>query len=118
MLPLNSPGDSVQVVFNTSPLVFLAKLDYLEVFFDAEMVSWVPQAVAAELTAKTDTASDKIQQLMSSERLRVRRSRLSSLTNGLRRKLGSGESEAIALAIEFNADFVLLDAAAPTCQPT
>jgi predicted nucleic acid-binding protein len=109
---LKSPGDSVQVVFNTSPLVFLAKLDYLEVFLDYEMVFWVPQSVAAELTAKTDTASDKIQQLMSSERLRVRQSRLFSLVNGLQRKLGSGESEAIALAIELNADFVLLDDAA------
>lgn len=108
----SSPGDSVQVVFNTSPLVFLAKLGYLEIFLDDEMVFWVPQSVAIELTAKTDTASDKIQQLISSERLQVRQSRLSSLTNGLQRKLGSGESEAISLAIELNADYVLLDDAA------
>jgi|GEM_PF-6966605 len=96
MSRLKSPGDSVQVVFNTSPLVFLAKLDYLEVFLDDEMVFWVPPAVAAELTAKTDAASEKIQQLMSLERLQVRQSCLSSLRNGLQRKLGSGESEAIA----------------------
>ena len=82
----NSPGDSVQVVFNTSPLVFLAKLEYLEVFLDTEMVFWVPQAVATEIMAKTDTASEKIQELVSSERLQVRQSRLSSLINGLQRK--------------------------------
>ncbi|MEM6432613.1 MAG: DUF3368 domain-containing protein [Cyanobacteria bacterium P01_D01_bin.115] len=109
---MNNLGDAVQVVFNTSPLVFLAKLEYLEFFLDAEMTCWVPHAVADELSAKTDAASEKIQQLIFSEKLQVRRSHLSTLISSLQRKLGAGESAAIALAIELNADYVLLDDAA------
>jgi predicted nucleic acid-binding protein len=109
---LRNLGSFVHIVFNTSPLVFLAKLGYLESFLKAEMASWVPPAVADEFGAKTDAASQTIQQLIDLERLQIRQPNLSILVNSLQRKLGIGESEAIALAIELNADYVLLDDAA------
>ncbi|MEH2161040.1 MAG: DUF3368 domain-containing protein [Nostoc sp.] len=99
----------MQIVLNSSPLIFLAKLSYLNQFIEYPDDFYIPQSVAEEISAKSDPASQTIQTLINTRRLQVRTSSLITLLNSLNQRLGKGESEAIALGIELNADYVLLD---------
>ncbi len=99
----------MQIVLNSSPLIFLAKLGYLTQFVEASDNFYIPQSVADEIRAKSDPASQSVQALINSGNLQVWVSNLTSLVNSLNQRLGKGESEAIALGIELNADYVLLD---------
>lgn len=99
----------MQIILNSSPLIFLAKLDYLNKFIDSSDDFYIPQSVADEISVKQDPASQTIQSLLASDKLQVRASSLTPLVNSLNQRLGRGESEAIALGIELNADYVLLD---------
>lgn len=99
----------MQIVLNSSPLIFLAKLGYLNQFIKSSDNFYIPQSVADEIEAKSDPASQTVQILINSGSLQVRASSLTTLVNSLNQRLGKGESEAIALAIELNADRVLLD---------
>ena len=99
----------MQVVLNSSPLIFLAKLGYLNQFIESSDNFYIPQSVADEIGAKSDPASQTVQTLISPGNLQVRASNLTTLANSLNQRLGRGESEAIALGIELKADYVLLD---------
>ncbi|MCC5622277.1 DUF3368 domain-containing protein [Nostoc sp. CHAB 5715] len=99
----------MQIVLNSSPLIFLAKLSYLNQFIEYPDDFYIPQSVAEEISAKSDPASQTIQTLINTGKLQVRTSSLKTLLNSLNQRLGKGESEAIALGIELNADYVLLD---------
>ena len=99
----------MQIVLNSSPLIFLAKLSYLNQFIEYPDDLYIPQSVAEEISAKSDPASQTIQTLINAGKLQVRTSSLITLVNSLNQRLGKGESEAIALGIELNADYVLLD---------
>jgi predicted nucleic acid-binding protein len=99
----------MQIVLNSSPLIFLAKLSYLNQFIEYPDDFYIPQSVAEEISAKSDPASQTIQTLINAGKLQVRTSSLITLLNSLNQRLGKGESEAIALGIELNADYVLLD---------
>lgn len=99
----------MQIVLNSSPLIFLAKLSYLNQFLESSDTFYIPQSVADEIRAKSDPASQTVQALISSGHLQVLVSNLTTLVNSLNQRLGKGESEAIALGIELNADYVLLD---------
>lgn len=99
----------MRIVLNSSPLIFLAKLGYLNQVVETSDNFYIPQSVADELRAKSDPASQTVQALINSGNLQVWASNLTSLVNSLNQRLGKGESEAIALGIELNADYVLLD---------
>ncbi|MEH2414779.1 DUF3368 domain-containing protein [Nostoc sp.] len=99
----------MQIVLNSSPLIFLGKLSYLNQFIEYPDDFYIPQSVAEEISVKLDPASQTIQTLISAGKLQVRTSSLRILLNSLNQRLGKGESEAIALGIELNADYVLLD---------
>jgi predicted nucleic acid-binding protein len=102
----------MQIVLNSSSLIFLAKLGYLNQFIESPDDFYIPQSVANEIQAKVDPANQNIQALIDSNNLQVRASNLTTLANSLNQRLGKGESEAIALGIELDADYVLLDDAA------
>ncbi|MFN6502322.1 MAG: DUF3368 domain-containing protein [Nostoc sp. DedQUE01] len=70
---------------------------------------YIPKSVADEIKAKSVPSSQTIQALINSGNLQIRASKLINLVNSLNQRLGKGESEAIALAIELNTDYVLLD---------
>ncbi|MBD0390004.1 MAG: DUF3368 domain-containing protein, partial [Nostoc sp. C3-bin3] len=70
---------------------------------------YIPKSVAEEISAKLNSASQTIQRLINAGKLQVRTSSLITLRNSLNQRLGKGESEAIALGVELNADYVLLD---------
>jgi predicted nucleic acid-binding protein len=98
------------IVFNTSPLIFLARLGWLKDFIlSQERYYYLPQAVAGEIQAKADQACIEITQLIHSDLLQVKYPKLISLVNSLSQYLGQGESEAIALGIELQTDYLLLD---------
>ena len=99
----------MQTVLNSSPLIFLAKLTYLNQFIEPLDNYYIPQAVADEIGAKSDQASQTVHTLINSGALQVQGANLITLVNSLNQRLGKGESEAIALGIELKADYVLLD---------
>lgn len=98
------------IVFNTSPLIFLTRLGWLKDFIQSqENYYYLPQAVAIEIQAKSDLACFEIAELIHYNLLQVKNTRLLSLTNSLNKYLGQGESEAIALGIELQTDYLILD---------
>lgn len=99
----------MQIVVNSSPLIFLAKLSYLRPFLGYPDSFYIPQSVADEISAKSDFASQVVQAFIGSGVLQVRSVALINLAQSLNKRLGQGESDAIALGIELNANYVLLD---------
>ncbi len=95
----------MKLVFNSSPLIFLARLDYLKIFVTSAMEShqdnfYLPEFVGNEISAKLDEAGQYIRDLIDDSKLEVRAINLVSLANSLNARFGRGESEAIALATE------------------
>jgi len=104
----------VKIVFNSSPLIFLARLDMITdviEYFDPDNL-YFPTAVADEIAVKSDQASISIGHLIERHRLEVKEIHLLSLANQLKQRLGKGESEAIVLGIELQTDYLILDDAA------
>lgn len=99
----------MQIVINSSPLIFLVKLGYLDRFLDYPDRFYIPQSVADEISIKSDPASQTIQAFIGSGILQVRAVALINLAQSLNQRLGQGESDAISLGVELNADYVLLD---------
>jgi predicted nucleic acid-binding protein len=99
----------VKIVINSSPLIFLVKLQFLELFLESDDEFYIPPAVLEEIQAKSDEVSLVILPLVEVEKITVTSTGLLSLVNRLNLNLGRGESEAIALATELQADFTILD---------
>jgi len=108
-LRLKKAGEQMQIVISSSPLIFLAKLGYLAQFLNYPNSFYVPQSVADEILEKIDPASQIIQAFLSSGAIQVHAVTLNNLAQSLNQRLGRGESDAIALAIQLNSDYVLLD---------
>jgi predicted nucleic acid-binding protein len=99
----------MQIVFNSSPLIFLAKLGYLSHFLDQLSSFYIPQSVADEISTKSDSASKTIQSFIKSDALQIHAVALINLAQSLNQRLGRGESDAIVLGIQLNTDYILLD---------
>lgn len=95
-------------VTNTSPLIFLAKLNRLELLQKAADEVFVPSAVIEEIRQHSDEASEKIEEALSSW-LRVRQVKDRQIIDVLLADLDYGEAEAIALAREISADRIIMD---------
>ena len=93
-------------VADAGPLIFLAKLDRLDLLTEADIR--VPAAVMAEISAKADEACKRIEQAANAW-LKVQEVRNRETVQVLLADLDLGEAEVIALAKEINADSVLLD---------
>jgi len=104
----------VKLVFNSSPLIFLARLGLIENVIEhfENYNLYLPTAVANEVAVKSDQASISIKRLIESQQLEVQNINLISLANSLNERLGKGESDAIVLAIELQTDYIILDDAA------
>ena len=96
------------VVWNTSPLLVLAKIQRLGLLTQLYARLVIPGAVVDEVGAKVDAAAAQIQALVATPRVTVQRATPQTLA-GLPVDLGPGEREAIALALETAADLVVLD---------
>ena len=97
-------------VFNTSPLIFLAKLGYLEKTLSLFQMVAIPKKVIKEISVKDDEANEKVLKIKNHSNVNFGlATKLVKLYKALNERLGQGESEAIALAVELNADVVILD---------
>ena len=88
------------VVSNSSPLIALARiqrLDLLPAIFESILI---PPAVAREIAPSIPVLPTW---------LRIQVPNVLSPAPLLRRRLGAGETEALALAIELGADWIILD---------
>ena len=89
----------MKIVFNSSPLIFLSRLEFLDLFLSTEFQFLLPASVKKEISAKQDQSSQHINILISENKLLVQKVQLISLANRLNERLGIGESEAITLGI-------------------
>ena len=99
----------MKIVFNSSPLIFLSRLGFLDLFLQCDYEFYVPEVVIDEINAKQDEASSYVNRAIDNNRLITRQIKLLSLANSINERLGRGEAEAIALATELQSDYVILD---------
>ena len=97
-------------VSNTSPISNLASIGRLELLKSQFSELWIPDAVAEELAAHPDpVARAMIQNAIRESWIRIGAPKDSGLLRLLLLQLHRGEAEAIALATDLHADFVLMD---------
>lgn len=99
----------MKIVFKSSPLIFLSRLDFLDLFLTVEAEFLLPESVKEEISAKQDQSSIHINKLISENKLTVQKVQVVSLANCLNEFLGIGESEAITLGVELQPDYIILD---------
>lgn len=99
----------MRAVFDTSPLIFLSKINYLEKTFTLFDEIFIPQKVIEEILTRDDEVNTQVNKLLESNNAKIKSTSLINLYLGLNKNLGKGESEAIALAVELNSDFIILD---------
>jgi predicted nucleic acid-binding protein len=99
----------VKIVFNSSPLIFMVRLGFLNSFLDSVDEFYIPAVVAEEICAKSDEPCHSVQELIDYGKITARATKLNSLAKSLNMRLGKGESEAIALGIELPCDYIILD---------
>ena len=96
------------VVSNTSPIFYLSSINYLDLLHQIYGNIIIPVAVLNEITdiGNTDVSATIIPKL---PWIQTRSVTNLTLVNRLRAELDRGEAEAIALAIELNADRLIID---------
>jgi predicted nucleic acid-binding protein len=99
----------MEIIFDSSPLIFLARLDFLEAALNLFETVSLPKAVADEIYAKHDQARRSIQVLIESHKLEIKETRLPFIADSLNKHLGRGEAATIALGVELQPDYVILD---------
>ena len=99
----------MKIVFNSSPLIFLSQLGFLEKSLDSNDNFYLPATVQQEINAKQDQSSETLNKLINQQKLIILNIKLISLANSLNERLGKGESDAITLGIELQTDYIILD---------
>ena len=95
-------------VADTSPLLFLAKLDRLDLLRQAGADIIAPDAVFREIHRRRDEASQKLEEARQTW-LKAQAVTDWALVDVLLADLDEGEAEVIALAFELGADRILMD---------
>ena len=97
-------------VSNTSPVLNLAIIGQLSLLRQQFGEIWIPPAVLEELRVGEDLpGSQSVREAIESGWLRVEEVRDQPLVQVLQRDLDKGEAEAIALALQVQAEWTLLD---------
>lgn len=96
------------VVSNTSPLILLGKIDRIDLLPQLYDDVLIPGSVLEEIEAKPGKAVPQIRVLLRSQQLQLQHAARHMLAE-LPMNLGAGEREAMALALETEADLVILD---------
>ena len=98
------------VVSNTSPILNLALIDRLSLLREQFTTVTIPKGVLEELRVGENLpGSKKILDALDTKWLQVEKVLDSTVLRILKRDLDAGEAEAIALALENRAKWVLLD---------
>ena len=96
-------------VFNSSPWIFLSKLGFLRQALELFDRVLLPSSVKEEISTRKDEAYEALQEVQGVEQIEIVTTSNVRFVAGLRRHLGKGEAEAIVIALEKNADVVVLD---------
>jgi predicted nucleic acid-binding protein len=102
------------VVFNSSPWIFLSKLDMLEKTIELFNNVYIPTTVYDEILKRRDEASNDLHKLQHLKKIEIIKAQNFKLVNALGRRLGKGEAEGIAIGLENEVDFLILDDFIPT----
>ncbi len=95
-------------VADTSAVILLAKVERLAILRELYGEVYVPPAVAAELRAKHDVASQEVEGFIGMPGC-IRRPQNAALVQALSADLGIGEAEAIAFATEVPDGLLIMD---------
>lgn len=95
-------------VADTSAVILLAKVERLAILRELYGEVYVPPAVAAELRAKRDVASQEVEGFIGMPGC-IRHPQNAALVQALSADLGIGEAEAIALATEVPDGLLIMD---------
>jgi predicted nucleic acid-binding protein len=95
-------------IVDTSPLIFLAKLNRLDLLRQGAEEILAPPAVLREISERQDEAARQVEEARR-DWLRTRAVEDRLLSTVLQTDLGEGEAEAIALALEVGAARIVLD---------
>jgi len=98
----------VIVVSNSGPLIALSKIKHLDILKDFFEEIIIPEAVWIEVVEK-GKGRPGAKDIKESPWIIVNRVENKIGIEALRHEIGAGESEAIILAMELNADLVLID---------
>lgn len=96
-------------VTNASPLIILARSNYLENVQKIFKHVIIPEAVFNEIFQKKDAASKTVRELINVGFLKIEKVKNKELARFISIDVGLGEAEAIALSLELNPDYLLLD---------
>jgi predicted nucleic acid-binding protein len=96
-------------VFNSSPLIFLSRLNIINEVLGLFSELVIPGYVKKEIFRKEDIVSNKVKDLLRLNNVVEVEAKNLRMVDAFCRKLGKGESEAIVVAIEHSADLVILD---------
>jgi uncharacterized protein len=100
----------MRIVSNTSTVLNLAIIGHLDLLRQQMDLVWVPPAVISELRVDTEMpGAAVVRQALQDGWLQVQPVKDLMLVTVLQRELDHGESEAIALALQMQADWLLLD---------
>jgi predicted nucleic acid-binding protein len=101
----------MKVVLNASPIISLSKVTQFTILKRLFTEVLVPQTVSHEIlvTGKGRAGAKELSQAIREGWIEARGAKDRLAVKALQRALGHGESEAIVLALEEGADFVILD---------
>lgn len=94
----------MKLVSNSSPLIFLAKLNFLELLSKDQIL--IPTGVQEELLAKESAEKDKLTRFLQEKNITLLKPKNCKINSN---SLGKGETEAINLAIENKVTHLLID---------
>ncbi len=98
-------------VYNSSPIIFLSKLDLLKQAFSLFEKNYVPAGVIEEITHRENIYNEALNNLVRCGNVIIKTAAHNLFFERLRESLGNGETEAILCALEINSDndYVILD---------
>ena len=99
----------MKIAIDSSPIIFLVRLQALELFLNDNYEFYITPSVVTEINAKSDDISQALTPILAAEKLIIKSTNLTSLFNRLNMNFGRGESETIVLATELQTEFVILD---------
>ena len=87
-------------VFNSSPIIFLSKLNLMEKVLSLFEPIYIPELVIEEVLSKKDESSKVLVELLKGNKLVKVKGKNKRLFRALNKTLGKAESEVIVYAIE------------------
>jgi predicted nucleic acid-binding protein len=110
-MPSRKKSKHIKIVSNTSPIINLSKINRLDLLEKLYRKIIIPGAVFKELIVKGHYKENipAIKSLIDNKIIDVLEVQSNALVIALEKDLDPGESEAIALAVEINAELVILD---------